>query len=1269
MVEDRNILVGIIALQAGIINGDQLALATAAWSSNKSFSLAQVLESSGLIDGSKRIELEKLAAEKAGDEGDAAHSTLSAFASMARAAEAGRGTLASPSLTTRATLDQAATVALDVGDLRTHDGVPSPTATSPTRAFEPSSDGLVRLSTLGASLSGEGRHRYARTHLHARGGIGQVWLARDDDLGRDVALKELRPEQSRNPSAWSRFLEEARITGQLEHPGIVPVYELAASPDDQKPFYTMRFIRGRTFGEAILDYHKKKAGGKAEALDLASLLTAFVAACNAVGYAHSRGVIHRDLKGQNIVLGDYGEVMVIDWGIAKLLDRPEDAGAAPPSAERPVSLVDDQSAHDTTIQGQVLGTPSYMAPEQAEGRIGAIDQRADIYGLGAILYEILAGTPPFSGNVTSELLRQVREEPPRPIREVDPQTPKALEAICDKAMSKAPEGRYPSALALAEDVRRWLADEPVSTYREPWPTRLARWSKRHRTAVSSAAALLVTALVLVSFSAVLIGRERDEARRQRKQARQAVDTMYSMVAEQWLEDRLDPLQREILEKALAYYQDFAGPDSSDPVVRQETGRALLRLGDVLRKLGRHREAEDAYRRSIKILSGLADDRAAVADTRVHLAEAISRLAAELASRAQGSDLEEAGKLYPKAELLQGALLAESPSGSRRLALGRTARGQADLSRVLGKPAESEAAFRRSVKLLEEVVAETPGELPPRQELAAACDGLGVLLKEQGQPEEAMRADRRAVEILEKLAAEAPTLPQARDGLAKAYNSLGLLVGESGSAAEAESILRKQVEINERLAADFPARPEYRRTLARALMNLGRLHREANRSKEAEDLYRRALELNEKLAAGSPEDRKFRRDQAACLSNLGELLAMTGRRRDAEPLYRKSMEIYESLVAKAADLPENRKALAGVLNNLGVWLKESQRPAEAIAAYGRSIELSEALAVADPANPHHRRELGKSLTNLGNALQTAGRRPEAEDAYRRAENCLQELVARPEARPADRLELANCLSSRGTNRKDGQLPGAEESLVRSNALFKALAAEIDRTPDFRLKCAAARYNLGEWSASARKDPEAEAAFGESVGLFAGLADDFPKLPYYRALLGQSLANFALLRMAQGRPGDARTLLERAVEAERAVFAATPRDDAVRETLRQYLATLADVLVRQGAHAEATRAVEDVRQVAAKLPWDRPAMARLLVRCIALVEADARLTPNQRAVHAGDYADRAIALLRESIEREGDAARLLEDDAFSPLRDRDGFKTLSLAVGEKAARPGE
>lgn len=288
--------------------------------------------------------------------------------------------------------------------------------------------------------------RYAIDKLYAEGGIGRVWLARDTQLNRNVAVKTLRPELLNHGRIRKRFFQEAQITGQLEHPGIVPVYELVVSPESGSPFYSMRFVRGRTLDQAAKDYHKNRLAGNDEPLVLISLLSAFVTVCNTVAYAHSRGVIHRDLKGENVILGDFGEVFIIDWGVAKVLGAPDEV-----SSEDPAVAVETIR----TIHGAIVGTPAYMAPEQAEGRSDLIDHRTDIYGLGAVLYEILTGQPPFVGSNTTEVIEKVTFGAPSPPSKLWPDVPKTLEAACLRALSKNPADRYNSAAALGLEIQAW----------------------------------------------------------------------------------------------------------------------------------------------------------------------------------------------------------------------------------------------------------------------------------------------------------------------------------------------------------------------------------------------------------------------------------------------------------------------------------------------------------------------------------------------------------------------------------------------------------------------------------------------------------------------------------------------------------------------------------------------------------------------------------------------------------------------------------------------
>lgn len=319
-----------------------------------------------------------------------------------------------------------------------------PPPSDPTPPPPPDDPGTREFAPLPDSSSGP---RYTRSCVHAVGGMGAVWLAWDNTLGREVALKVLKEGGA---GGEARFVREAKLTGRLEHPGVVPVYELSRDPDSGLPFYVMRFIRGRTLSKSARAFHAARTPDGYPSLELVKLLSAFVSVCNTVGYAHSRGILHRDLKGENIVLGEFGEVVVLDWGVAKVMGEKDALLDHPPVATRSSTLDAGQ-----TRLGDVVGTVAYMAPEQAEGVPEHVGPHSDVFGLGAILYEILCGSPPYSGVTYQNVLMKAMLLRFTPPRELWPEVPPGLEAICLKAMAKEPGDRFASAVELGQEVQGW----------------------------------------------------------------------------------------------------------------------------------------------------------------------------------------------------------------------------------------------------------------------------------------------------------------------------------------------------------------------------------------------------------------------------------------------------------------------------------------------------------------------------------------------------------------------------------------------------------------------------------------------------------------------------------------------------------------------------------------------------------------------------------------------------------------------------------------------
>jgi tetratricopeptide (TPR) repeat protein len=351
--------------------------------------------------------------------------------------------------------------------------------------------------------------RYILTQLVGEGGSGSVREAYDKHLGRYIAVKFPLPRLHLFPEITDRFEQEARLAARLEHPSIVTVHELGCE-EGKPPFCVMRLVQGHRLIDIVRRFHDRTSRLRPTERNMRwnEMLRHFIAACNATAFAHSRGVIHCDLKPQNIVVGAFGETIVVDWGLAKAVVTRASGSTSGPGYSRER----ERSERDLSETGSIVGTLPYMSPEQAEPVAELVGPRSDVYSLGATLYHILTGQAPFEDDDAHLLRSKVINGQFRAPREIDSSVSRELDAIVCKAMSRAPSDRYAKATALADDVAHWLADEPVSACKASLASRAGRWARRHRSWVASGVAVLLLSLVGVAgFAVVIAARNRELA--------------------------------------------------------------------------------------------------------------------------------------------------------------------------------------------------------------------------------------------------------------------------------------------------------------------------------------------------------------------------------------------------------------------------------------------------------------------------------------------------------------------------------------------------------------------------------------------------------------------------------------------------------------------------------------------------------------------------------------------------------------------------------------
>jgi tetratricopeptide (TPR) repeat protein len=677
-----------------------------------------------------------------------------------------------------------------------------------------------------------------------RGGMGVVYEAEQLSLGRRVALKVLPFAATLDPGQLQRFRNEARAAAGLHHEHVVPVY--AVGCERGVHYYAMQFIDGDTLARLVPGPGRPPA-------DYRNVARLLAEAADALDYAHRLGVVHRDVKPANLMVDAAGKLWVTDFGLARF---GPDAGLTGPCG--------------------VVGTLRYMPPEQAHVRHGLVDHRADVYGLGATLYELLTGRPAFVESDRVEVLLAIAAKDPAPPRRFDRAVPAGLETVALKCLSKDPADRYATAGELADDLRRWLYGMPVLARPPSARQRAVRWAWRHRNAVAAAVVVLVLAAVGTAVASVVTMRAREAAARQEhradanwRKAFEALDRVCLRVAEDRLprQARPTPADRALVSQLLAFYEDFVRENGSDPAVRYEAARACLRVGDLCQRLDRPSEAAQAYRQAVARSRALADEFPDDPRYRRALAGGLAQCAA---IDVLGVIAERPGR-YVDAEnaAREAVALRVGLGGRRELARAHDLFGL--VLAALYRSAEAEAAHMRALAIHEELVGAAPDDRGRRADLAACCVNLAVLRWSGHRTDEAAPYGapyaRRAVGLWDKLVEEFPREPYYRRWLAK---SCVIMCAIGLDGAEGERLGRRAVQIHGELVEEFPGVPTHRYELATAWHWLGWSRKNTKRGTDAAAAYREALALFDRLAADYPDRPDYPGSAGDALVSLSQM---------------------------------------------------------------------------------------------------------------------------------------------------------------------------------------------------------------------------------------------------------------------------------------------------------------------------------------------------------------------------------------------------------------
>ena len=1135
MDTQRNLLLGLSALRLGLITNQQLAAALQIWVKDKTKPLDSILQEQGVLAADQQSLVQSMVSEHLARHQNLPGSSLAAFAIdeplCALLEQIADANLKSAVWQLSRTAADLSVATINPQDAASHAVAPENEHRATPHLEETISSNADQASPLSSAIRA-GLLRFRILRPHAKGGLGEVFLAQDQELNREVALKEIQAQYAGHLDSRSRFMLEAEVTGGLEHPGIVPVYALGHYPDG-RPYYAMRFIRGDSFKETIRQFHStdwtKRAAG-ARTLELRQLLRRFIDVCNAIEYAHSRGVLHRDLKPANIMLGKYGETLVVDWGLAKTLGRPEPAGGFEERQLQPVS----GSAMAGTQMGAAVGTPSYMSPEQAKGDLEHLGPASDVYSLGATLYELLTGHVPIEDRNIAAVLEKVKRGAFPPPRQVERQVAKTLEAICLKAMAREPGERYQSAHALADDVDHWLADEATSAYREPWSERLVRWARRHKTWTQAAAAsIAIVAIIAIVASMLINNSRRSEAVARRsaeesfQQARYTVDDFFTRVSESKLLNvpGLQPLRRELLNAALEYYQGFISQRENDSSVRRELAETYYRVGLIEGEIGHKAAALAALENAEAALRSMKSEDKVSVEFSLDLANTCNAIGN---IKQQMGNLSAALARFQDAKALRESLVRARPRDAQlRRKLANSHNNIAVAYARLGKRTEATKEFELAGSQRARLASENPTSVVFLRDLAQGYFNFATYQKETDDLTGARESYRKAIETYESLVSMDPRAIDNRRELAVAWRTVGDLQADIGRPSEARDAFERAQELAERLARQNPLLLELQADVASVYASLGRLKRQTAKLPEAVEYYLRACDIRQQLVATDPNVERFQRDLASCQLHLGMAQLDVDSLPEALDSFDSALESYRGVAQKNPDDAAIQDALAQTHRNIGLVYRASGDRLRAVAAFEETRKIFERLGHEKSATAAVKAGWADALVNIAVDRRALGQLEESLAAARRAVEIQAQVVAKlPEVAEYQYMRAEGLTMLGLLQLQRGEYDPALDSYQSVVAIVRKISNEQpdDLKYDSLLGTALDKQAIVLWLLE-KRDEAILSARQATVPLLSSF-EQAPRAVQYRLNLSDNYFNRAKFERESGRPAEAVTLtLER------------------------------------------------------------------------------------------------------------------------------------------------